>query len=115
MGIATNIFRRKGSANYYCRVVVPLDLIETTSRSNADFFNDICPERAFRKAEADRSINLRQAAAPVSTPPGDLVDLNFKLDAEFRKTFKIRATRAGLTNREFIRAAFQAYCEKFGD
>ena len=83
----------------------------------ADFVARMSRERAFRKAQADPSINLRQAAASasISTPPGDLVDLNFKVDSEFRKAFKIRATRAGLTNRDFIRAAFKAYCEKYGD
>lgn len=66
----------------------------------------------------------RKGVAPsaVTTPTnntnkatsGEIVALNFKVDAEYRKDFKSFALMHDLTQKELLEAAFQMYKESKG-
>lgn len=47
-------------------------------------------------------------------PSGEQVALNFKVDAEYRKDFKLFAGMHDLTQKELLEAAFQMYKESKG-
>jgi hypothetical protein len=44
---------------------------------------------------------------------GELVPLNFKVEAAFRREFKIYAARAGISMRELLERSFREYQERY--
>jgi len=50
---------------------------------------------------------VKQAANTKKTEAGKLVDLNFKVSAEFRREFKLWSVTHDMTQKELLEAAFQ--------
>jgi hypothetical protein len=46
--------------------------------------------------------------------PGNVVDLNFKVSAEFRKNFKIASVEQGMTQASFLKEIFRFWQEQKG-
>jgi hypothetical protein len=46
--------------------------------------------------------------------PGNVVDLNFKVPAEFRKNFKIASVEQGMTQAAFLKEIFRFWQEQKG-
>jgi len=66
-------------------------------------------------AKTSRPRGTKGSAPPLAEPSQatiqaeDLVALNFKVPAEFRRAFKLYATERGLSMVELLRRAFAAY------
>jgi hypothetical protein len=64
---------------------------------------------------------LAEVPAPVTAPDNlskpavGLQDLNFKVDNDFHRTFKLVATMKGMSMKELLEGAFNAWVERYGD
>jgi hypothetical protein len=51
----------------------------------------------------------------LSKPATGLQDLNFKVDNDFHRTFKLAATLKGMSMKELLEGSFAAWVERYGD
>lgn len=58
------------------------------------------PDKKFKTA-------IKQTANTKKTEAGKLVDLNFKVSAEFKREFKLWSVTHDMTQKELLEAAFQ--------
>lgn len=70
------------------------------------------PNKTSKKGEpprkTDTTLNL------VKPEPGEVVALNFRVPAEFKKDFKISAATHGITQSELLQQAFKIWQSKNG-
>lgn len=51
----------------------------------------------------------------LSRPNTGLQDMNFKMDIDFHRCFKIAATKRNMAMKEMLEAAFRCWVENYGD
>lgn len=62
--------------------------------------------KALGIGKPNKQINQTQTINTKKVESGKLVDLNFKVSAEFRKEFKMWATAHDMTQKELLETAF---------
>lgn len=88
--------------------------------------NDPSKPPAQAKVPPPPSRNLRRglmvsipmpAAAPdnLSKPNSGVQDLNFKVDPELHRAFKLAATMRGMSMKDLLDASFRCWLEQYGD
>ena len=51
----------------------------------------------------------------LSRPAAGLQDLNFKVENDFHRNFKLVATEKGMSMKELLEASFHAWVDRYGD
>lgn len=70
------------------------------------------PKKKSTKGEPPKSSEMRSNLT--KPEPAKLVDLNFKVAADFRKDFKIAAATQGLKQVELLQSIFEYWSERKG-
>ena len=70
------------------------------------------PPRKSSKGEPPKSNEARSNL--VKPEPAKLVDLNFKVSAEFKKNFKIAAATQGISQKDLLQEIFKHWSERKG-
>jgi hypothetical protein len=70
------------------------------------------PRKIADKGEPPERIETRENLT--KPEPGNMVALNFRVPAEFKKDFKVAAATAGITQSELLAQAYKLWNQKHG-